>query len=98
MAKLPQQLDLPKMQTTWASAIDPVINNPIINGLILQNISLTTGTNVINHKLGRKLQGWYITRVRSSVTIYDTQDSNQTPELTLILVASAPATINLAVF
>jgi hypothetical protein len=95
---LPQQLELPQMQTTWAQALNPVIANPIVKGLILEQVQLVTGTNVINHKLGRKLQGWYTTRVRSAVSLYDQQDTNQTPELTLIIVASAPATINLAVF
>lgn len=86
------------MQTQWAQQIDPLISNPITKGNVLQSISLIAGTNVINHKLGRKLQGWYTTRVRAAVQIYDQQDSNQTPNLTLVLIADAPSIIDLAVF
>lgn len=95
---LPQKLDLAKMQTTWAEQLNPIIANPILNNVILKNISLITGTNVINHRLGRVLQGWKPTRIRASATFYDLQDTNQTPQLTLVLVASAPAVIDLECF
>lgn len=95
---LPKQLPLERMQSIWKEQIDPLIANPLNNGNILKSISLSSGTNVINHKLGRNLQGWYTTRVRAEVSLYDQQDTNQTPQLTLILIASAPAIIDLAVF
>lgn len=97
--RLPQGLTLDMTQNTWASAIEPIISNPLNNGNLLKNIPLVSGTNVINHKLGRNLQGWYITRQRGSApSVYDNQDSNQTPQLTLVLVSSASCTIDLAVF
>lgn len=96
---LPKPLPLQAMQTTWATALDPVISNPIVNGLLLQEQSLTTGANIINHKLGRKLVGWYVTRMRGvAASIYDTQDNNQTPQLTLNLNASTPVVCDLWVF
>lgn len=95
---LPQRLSLTQMQNTWATQLDPIIANPTVNNLILKNIALVTGTNVINHRLGRVLQGWKPTRIRASATMYDTQDTNQTPQLTLVLVASAPVVVDLEVF
>lgn len=95
---LPQRLPLDQMQVQWAQQLNPIIANPILNNVILKNVSLVSGTNVINHKLGRPLQGWKTTRVRASATFYDTQDTNQTPQLTLVLVASAPVVIDLEVF
>lgn len=98
-SKLPQQLSWELASNRWSSMIDPVIANPIVNGLILKSIPLKAGSNVINHKLGRKLQGWYTVRIRNNaVTLYDTQDSNQTPNLTLNLNASVDCVIDLAVF
>lgn len=96
--KLPQQLPQIQMESAWASAIEPFLNNPANNSLILSNISLVAGSNTINHRLGRRLVGWKTTRVRSNVTLFDTQDSNQTPQLTLVLVASAPAVVDIEVF
>ena len=95
---LPQKLPLPMMQTQWAQQLDPIIANPTVNNLVLQNVALVSGTNVINHKLGRKLQGWYTSRIRANATIYDNQDGNQTPQLTLVLIASADVVVDLVVF
>lgn len=95
---LPQKLPLAQMATTWAEQLNPIIANPTVNNLILKNVKLISGTNVINHKLGRTLQGWNSVRVRANATIYDQQDNNQTPQLTLVLVASAPVVVDLVVF
>lgn len=97
--RLPQKLTLEQLQNRWSSLIDPVLMNPVNNSLLLKNISLVSGANVINHKLGRPLQGWFVTRMRSvAISIYDTQDSNQMPDLTLTLNASAPCVVDLTVF
>lgn len=96
--KLPQQLPLDRMSNQWAAILDPIVANPLNNSLIRKDLALIMGTNVINHRLGKKLQGWFTTRIRADATIYDMQDTNQTPQLTLVLVASAPVTVDLAVF
>ncbi len=98
MADLPQKQTLEQLQPKWAAILNPIVKNPSNNASILQNISLATGSNTVNHKLGQPLQGWYIVRQRAAATVYDTQDSNQTPNLTLTLTASAPVVVDLAVF
>lgn len=90
--------ELMLLQTDWISKINPFISNPLLNSSFLKDISLVTGSNTINHKLGRDLQGWYIVRRNGPATVYDTQATNSMPDLTLVLVASAPVTISLAVF
>ena len=88
-----------QMQTTWAAKLDPVIDAELNNGLILQNQPLKVGGNTINHKLGRKLQGWFIVRQRGVVAnIYDTQDNNSSPALTLLLTSSAAVNVDIFVF
>lgn len=99
---------LPKFQTTdqslsllqasWAALINPLLNRPQLNSIILPSVSLTTGSNTIAHRLGRVLQGWSVTRQRSAATIYDNQDANSTPDLTLILVSSANVVVNIECF
>ena len=98
MSILPLQLSWDKASTRWSSILNPVINNPLATPTILSNVSLAAGKNVINHKLGAALRGWIPTRVRASATFYDGQDANQTPQLTLVLYASAAVTIDLMVW
>lgn len=86
------------MQTRWASVIEPLLSNPIVNGAVLRQVSLVSGANVINHKLGRKLQGWLLARKRGAAEIYDTQDSNNMPNLTLTLTSDAVVSVDLYVW
>lgn len=86
------------LQTNWATQLDPVVALPINKGLILPSIPLVIGTNQVNHKLGRKLQGWWVVRQRAAASIYDEQDLQMNPTLMLALVSSANVTIDLFVF
>lgn len=86
------------MQTTWSSAINPILANPLSNSIVLKNIPLVIGINVINHKLGRKLQGWILTRQRGAAIIYDTQDANNMQNLTLQLNSNVAVIVDLVVF
>lgn len=95
---LPLHLDLPQMQSKWKSQIDPLLSNPVIKGQLLTNILLANGTTVINHGLGRKLIGWFLVGINGAATVYDSQASNQTPQLTLVLVSNAAVSCNLWVF
>lgn len=96
--KLPQELPWHDADNKWASILNPIVNNPANNSLILKNQALVIGSNVINHKLGRKLQGWKLVRVRAAANIYDNQDFNQMPQLTLYLVSDADVVVDIEVF
>lgn len=86
------------LQTTWSAQLDPALQNPLMQGKLLKSVSLTSGDNIVNHLLGRKLQGWFIVRQRAAGTVYDKQDSNQIPNLTLLLNASTALVVDLFVF
>lgn len=88
-------LPLSLMQSTWSAALNPVLSNPTTNPGIITNQVLVTGMNVINHKLGKKMQGWVITDINAAITVYRSQPFN---DLTLTLVASAPGVVSLEVF
>ena len=83
------------MQNKWSSQLNPVLANPLTNPTILKNIALVSGANVINHKLGQMQQGWFVTDINASATVYRSAPFN---DLTLTLTASAPCTISLGVF
>jgi hypothetical protein len=79
--------------------LNPVFDNPLLSGQQLKNIALVTGINVVNHKLGRKLQGWFITRPRAvAATFFDTQDTNKLPALTLEINSSVDIIVDIYVY
>jgi len=94
---LPQRLSWDLAQTQWAQQLNPVIANPITNGIMLKNVSLVIGDNTINHRLQRNLQGYIITGMRDAYSqIYN--KTSQTPILTLILNSSAATTVDIYVY
>lgn len=93
-SKLPWELANPK----WAASLNPILANPLISGRLIKGIDVILGDNVINHGLGDTLQGYFVVMNDSAETFYDKQQLNPRPYLTLILVASGPATISLYVF
>jgi hypothetical protein len=78
--------------------ISKLTSNALSGGSIISGIALKSGSNDVSHKLGQKLRGWFIVRLRANATIYDTQDSNQTPTSTLKLTSSADVTVDIFVF
>jgi hypothetical protein len=86
---------LSRLQTQWKAILDPVIANPTTNPTLLKNIVLKTGVNTINHNLQAIQQGWVVTDINAAITLYRSAPYN---DLTLTLVASAPATISLLVY
>lgn len=83
------------MLTKWSSELNPLLANPVNSVLILPNVALVSGVNVINHRLGRTQQGWFITDINAAVTVYRSAAFN---ELTLTLTSSGAATVSIGVF
>lgn len=90
--------DISLLQTNWAQQLNPLLSNPVSSGLILKKVSLTSGDNIINHLLGRKLQGWFIVRKRAGGNFYDKQDTNMYPDIQLILNSDASVSVDIYVF
>jgi hypothetical protein len=90
--------DLILVRNKWSSILNPFVSNPSLQSSLLAKVSLISGTNSVNHLLGKKLTGWRIVRQRSAASIYDDQDINQRPDLTLTLISNASVIIDLEVF
>lgn len=89
MARIPKvqtsDREINQLQSNIINAVQPFLNKPMVNGILVQNVSLVTGQNIINHYLGRNLQGWIITRQRALAQVYDQQDASLTQSVTLTL-------------
>ena len=83
------------MQSSWASALNPVLANPSLQTQLIKNIALVVGTNVINTKLSRVQQGWRIVDITGNANIHRSAPLNAT---TLTLTSDAAVTVSLEVF
>lgn len=82
-------------QTKLAAQVNPVLGNPLNHASVLQNVALQSGVNVINHLLGRQMNGWFLTDKQGAAEIYRSAPLNG---LTLTLTSNAAVTVNIGVF
>lgn len=92
---LSPKLDWESANPLWAQALNPVLANPLNTAQILPPTSLAVGPNIINHKLGRMMQGWFLTDIQGIATIYRSAAMNST---TLTLTSSAAVVASIGVF
>lgn len=90
--------EINQLQSNFAAVLDPIASRPITQGAILKGVVLAAGTTGVSHGLGKAPQGWIVIRQRAAASIYDTQDTNSIPGLTLDLVSSAAVIVDLYVF
>lgn len=88
-----------QLQQNIVDAFTPMVEKTQNDSLVLQNVQLRAAqNNAVNHTLGRNLQGWKLTRQRTQSQIWDTQDLNKSPNLSLWLSCSVDVTVDLEVF
>lgn len=84
------------MLTLWASKLDPVLANPIVQGLAINSVSLTANVaKTIPTTLNRTQLGWFITDINAAARLFRTGDFNAT---NMVLTADATVTVNIWVF
>lgn len=92
---LSSNLDWDAAKNLWAQSLNPVLGNPLLSGNAIGPISLVTGVNIINHGLGRVMQGWMITDQNASASFYRSSPLN---DKTLILTSNAAVKVMLWVY
>lgn len=81
------------------SVINPVLNSAIIDGVILEDIDLVSGSFTdVEHKLGRKPRGYLVIRKSAAETVYEDAGDYDNRKLFIKLRASGSVTVNLWVF
>lgn len=79
------------IQNNTATALKPIQNSPFVGGVQLNNIVLKSGSNAVQHTLGRTPTLWVICDTNAAQTVFRT-----TWDKTVInLTASGTVTISL---
>jgi hypothetical protein len=91
--------ELKQVQENTEQALESLLNNPILNGVLLRSVQLTTGSpSLVEHKLGRKPLGYLVTKRNANATIYDTETTSVAEQNFLKLNTSANVTVDLWIF
>lgn len=84
-----------QVQSAVETALTP-LSSSIINGTLLENLSVDTTATNIAHKLGRSYRGYLVCRCSALVTVSDQVSEDNS--LFIKITSSAPAIISLWVF
>lgn len=87
-----------QLQDATERTVNSIAGRRIVDGVLIEDIELSSGDNTIEHKLGRILRGYIVVRRSAACDVYDKQDTNDLDDKTLILNSSAAATVALWVF
>lgn len=90
--------EVQQLQANIEQAIAPVIKSPILNGVLLTNVSIVFGDNKIEHKLGRKMIGYFVIARAAGVTLFDSVNGGTDLDKFLTLNSSGTTTISLWIF
>ena len=85
------------LQENVAEFTNSITSNPLLDGLLLKDISVSTSSTDISHKLGRNLIGFIITNADADVNVWKSATQSNTT-LIVALTASATATVDIWVF
>ena len=85
---LPRSVGSRLSQDAIARTIDGKFFDDIFNGIHVE-VDLVSGTNVVNHKLGRKPSGYIVTKVDAALIIFDTASDTDTITITADAAATA---------
>lgn len=87
--------NLRQVQENIFQVFNGVIDKQVIDGVLIKDVALTTGSvTLVDHKLGRKPLGYIIVKRNANSVIWDTN----TTARNISLNCSANVTVNLWIF
>lgn len=89
------EYELQKMQDNAADVLNVITSKQILDGNLLQNVSLISGQNSIPHLLGRPALGWIIVDKNATCDVYSFKSFDN---VFLYLQSSGAVTMSLWVF
>ena len=90
---------LREMQYRLEEALRPVTGSSIVDGRLIEDISLASGTTTkIAHKMGRSIIGWIVVGKNAAQHIYDQNSGKSDLDTYLYLTAGGTVTVNVWVF
>ena len=84
--------DLFHAQENIEQCLKPILNSPVIDGVLIKDIDVGTSDTVVNHKLGRNPLGWIVVKRNENAVIYESATTNNNRDKVLILKASSATT------
>lgn len=87
-----------RVQSNIHTAIRPLLNLPFADGVHKKDVAITTSDTLVDHGLGRNMEGYIITKQDADTSIFVSNTSNDIPQFQVILKAGATVTADIFFF
>ena len=87
-----------QFQRETRDAFRQLLLNPLLKGVLLENVNLTTGTTRVAHRLGRPARGFFVVDMTSNQRVWRDGSDTTSPNVYISLIATAAVTVSLLVF
>jgi len=75
-----------------------IIRRKILDGVLIENVSLVSGTNIVSHTLGRPINGFLVVRRNANEEVWNSTTDRINESLAVALDASGTVTVSLWFF
>ena len=90
--------EVTRLQSHIKTTLNPLLELPIQDGILIKGLSIETTDTRVNHGLGREYEGFIITRLQSNAVIYESSTTNDDKNLFILLKGSGAATADIYFF
>lgn len=90
--------EVSNFQDNCEQVFNRITTKQILDGLLIEDLPLTTAAKNVAHGLGRPVAGYIVIKRNANAVVYDNESTNTKKTQFLILRASATVTVSLWVF
>jgi|TARA_R100001530_G_scaffold109694_1_gene77053 hypothetical protein len=93
-----ENAEVTRLQSHIKTTLNPLLELPISDGVLIKDLSIETSDTRVNHGLGREYEGFVVTRLQANAVIYESDSTNTNKNLFILLKGSSSATADIYFF
>ncbi len=82
--------EVTRLQSHIKTTLNPLLELPISDGVLIKDLSIATSDTLVEHKLGRDYEGFIITRLKTNSVIFESDTANDFKDLRLFSKPAPP--------
>lgn len=90
--------DLKNVQDSIELVLDQIIRKGILDGILIEDVSLVSGSNIVDHTLDRAPKGFIIVSRNANQQVWNGTSTKVIPKRNINLVTSGAVTVSLWFF
>ena len=90
--------EVTRLQSHIKTALNPLLELPIQDGILIKDLSIETTDTRVNHGLGRQFEGFILTKLNANAVVYESTTANPSKDRYILLKAGSAVTADIYFF